>query len=120
MSPNKCAQVYSCNADMSLRSLPEYPIEKKDSFFIMRFMETLDRFDIAILNELQSDGRLSNAELATRVELGEDDLDSGQTRALHRVGQRGLQTRLRPHTRQHALRRSQCGAEYFHGICTIS
>jgi Lrp/AsnC family transcriptional regulator, leucine-responsive regulatory protein len=32
-------------------------------------METLDRFDLAILNELQSDGRLSNAELATRVGL---------------------------------------------------
>ena len=32
-------------------------------------METLDRFDIAILNELQNDGRLSNAELAIRVGL---------------------------------------------------
>jgi DNA-binding Lrp family transcriptional regulator len=32
-------------------------------------METLDRFDIAILNELQNDGRLSNAELASRVGL---------------------------------------------------
>ena len=32
-------------------------------------METLDRFDLAILNELQNDGRLSNAELATRVGL---------------------------------------------------
>jgi Lrp/AsnC family transcriptional regulator, leucine-responsive regulatory protein len=32
-------------------------------------METLDRFDLAILSELQSDGRLSNAELATRVGL---------------------------------------------------
>lgn len=32
-------------------------------------METLDRFDLAILKELQDDGRLSNAELATRVGL---------------------------------------------------
>lgn len=32
-------------------------------------METLDKFDLAILNELQGDGRLSNAELASRVGL---------------------------------------------------
>ncbi len=32
-------------------------------------METLDKFDIAILNHLQSDGRLTNAELAHRVGL---------------------------------------------------
>ncbi len=32
-------------------------------------METLDKFDLAILQELQADGRLSNAELATRVGL---------------------------------------------------
>jgi DNA-binding Lrp family transcriptional regulator len=32
-------------------------------------METLDKFDIAILNELQADGRLSNTELAQRVGL---------------------------------------------------
>ena len=32
-------------------------------------METLDKFDWQILNELQSDGRLSNAELAQRVGL---------------------------------------------------
>lgn len=35
----------------------------------MRLMETLDRFDIAILQALQDDGRLSNAELANRVGL---------------------------------------------------
>src|SRR6188768_3710922 len=54
---------------MSLRSLPKNPTPKNESFSIMRFMETLDRFDLAILNELQNDGRLSNAELATRVGL---------------------------------------------------
>lgn len=32
-------------------------------------METLDKFDIAILEALQNDGRLSNAELASRVGL---------------------------------------------------
>ncbi|OOG54791.1 Lrp/AsnC family transcriptional regulator [Polaromonas sp. C04] len=32
-------------------------------------METLDKFDIAILHELQTDGRLTNAELAHRVGL---------------------------------------------------
>jgi Lrp/AsnC family leucine-responsive transcriptional regulator len=36
---------------------------------IALFMETLDKFDIAILHELQADGRLSNAELAQRVGL---------------------------------------------------
>jgi Lrp/AsnC family transcriptional regulator, leucine-responsive regulatory protein len=32
-------------------------------------LDTLDKFDLAILHELQSDGRLSNAELAQRVGL---------------------------------------------------
>jgi Lrp/AsnC family leucine-responsive transcriptional regulator len=32
-------------------------------------METLDKFDLAILSELQNDGRLTNAELASRVGL---------------------------------------------------
>ncbi len=32
-------------------------------------METLDKFDLAILQELQNDGRLTNAELAQRVGL---------------------------------------------------
>jgi len=32
-------------------------------------METLDKFDIAILHQLQTDGRLTNAELANRVGL---------------------------------------------------
>jgi Lrp/AsnC family leucine-responsive transcriptional regulator len=54
---------------MSLRSLPEKATHKKEFFFMMAFMETLDRFDIAILNELQHDGRLSNAELSSRVGL---------------------------------------------------
>jgi Lrp/AsnC family leucine-responsive transcriptional regulator len=34
-----------------------------------RTLQTLDKFDIAILRELQADGRLSNAELSTRVGL---------------------------------------------------
>ena len=32
-------------------------------------LDTLDKFDIAILRELQSDGRLTNAELSSRVGL---------------------------------------------------
>ena len=32
-------------------------------------MESLDKFDLAILKELQADGRLTNAELASRVGL---------------------------------------------------
>lgn len=32
-------------------------------------MKTLDKFDLAILNELQADARLTNAELASRVGL---------------------------------------------------
>ena len=32
-------------------------------------MESLDKFDLAILHELQNDGRLTNAELASRVGL---------------------------------------------------
>jgi DNA-binding Lrp family transcriptional regulator len=35
----------------------------------MRFMETLDKFDIAILGQLQTDARQTNAELASRVGL---------------------------------------------------
>jgi DNA-binding Lrp family transcriptional regulator len=34
-----------------------------------RSLQTLDKFDIAILQELQADGRLTNAELSTRVGL---------------------------------------------------
>jgi len=42
---------------------------KQFSFLINPLMETLDKFDIAILRELQTDGRLTNSELAQRVGL---------------------------------------------------
>jgi DNA-binding Lrp family transcriptional regulator len=42
---------------------------KQFSFLKSIEMETLDRYDIAILTELQTHGRLSNAELAQRVGL---------------------------------------------------
>lgn len=42
---------------------------KKSSFLKRGTMETLDQFDTAILQELQNDGRLTNAELAQRVGL---------------------------------------------------
>lgn len=38
-------------------------------FLCLGSMETLDKFDLAILQELQRDGRLTNAELASRVGL---------------------------------------------------
>lgn len=42
---------------------------EKFSFSWSAFVETLDKFDLAILQELQRDGRLTNAELAQRVGL---------------------------------------------------
>jgi len=52
-----------------LRFLPKIdPIEKEYCAKIDT-METLDKFDLAILHELQTDGRLSNAELSVRVGL---------------------------------------------------
>ncbi len=41
----------------------------KEYFYNEVTVETLDKFDIAILQELQGDGRLTNAELAQRVGL---------------------------------------------------
>jgi Lrp/AsnC family leucine-responsive transcriptional regulator len=49
--------------------MPCFGRYEKDSCLKLEFMETLDKFDIAILNELQTDGRLSNAELSARVGL---------------------------------------------------
>ena len=39
------------------------------SFANEAILETLDKFDLAILKELQADGRLSNAELSARIGL---------------------------------------------------
>jgi Lrp/AsnC family transcriptional regulator, leucine-responsive regulatory protein len=52
-----------------LRFVPRKPAFTNDSFYDWHIMETLDRFDLAILQELQNDGRLTNAELAQRVGL---------------------------------------------------
>ena len=54
---------------MSLLSLPVWAYHLKESCVKVKKMEALDRFDVAILNQLQADGRLSNAELAQRVGL---------------------------------------------------
>jgi Lrp/AsnC family transcriptional regulator, leucine-responsive regulatory protein len=54
---------------MSLLSMPRYSAFEKEYCLELPVMETLDKFDVAILNELQSDGRLSNTELAQRVGL---------------------------------------------------
>jgi DNA-binding Lrp family transcriptional regulator len=42
---------------------------EKESFFKYQLIEMLDKFDLRILEELQADGRLTNAELAQRVGL---------------------------------------------------
>jgi DNA-binding Lrp family transcriptional regulator len=49
--------------------MPGLSMIEKESFNSRAHMETLDKFDIAILQELQNDGRLTNAELAQRVGL---------------------------------------------------
>jgi DNA-binding Lrp family transcriptional regulator len=54
---------------MSLLFAPEATLLQKESFIIHPIMETLDKFDLAILQHLQADGRLTNAELAQRVGL---------------------------------------------------
>jgi Lrp/AsnC family transcriptional regulator, leucine-responsive regulatory protein len=54
---------------MSLRSVPVSGYAAQDSFSKLAFMETLDKFDIAILHELQREARLTNTELAQRVGL---------------------------------------------------
>jgi Lrp/AsnC family transcriptional regulator, leucine-responsive regulatory protein len=61
--------VYACSADMSLLSLPDKHLFEKESCAKIPIMETLDKFDLAILGELQMDARLTNAELASRVGL---------------------------------------------------
>ncbi len=54
---------------MSLLLLPLKTTKKKDPFLKLPNMETLDKFDLAILQHLQADGRLTNTELAQRVGL---------------------------------------------------
>lgn len=61
--------VYAHESDRCLRFMPDLGVTKKESFLKSTIMETLDKFDIAILQELQTDGRLTNAELAQRVGL---------------------------------------------------
>lgn len=54
---------------MSLLSHPINPTIKNHSFLEIHILETLDKFDLAILQHLQTDGRLTNTELAQRVGL---------------------------------------------------
>ena len=61
--------VYAPRNDRCLRFMRCLSHKKKGSFLELDTMETLDKFDIAILQELQNDGRLTNAELAQRVGL---------------------------------------------------
>jgi Lrp/AsnC family leucine-responsive transcriptional regulator len=54
---------------MFLLFMPSNQYDEKGSFANAWFMETLDRYDLQILAELQADARLTNAELAQRVGL---------------------------------------------------
>jgi len=54
---------------MSFLSLPDSGYPEQDYCWQTRKMKTLDKFDIAILNELQLDARLTNTDLASRVGL---------------------------------------------------
>jgi len=62
-------KVYACTEDRCLRSLSRKAIIEKDPFSKCHILESLDKFDLAILQELQADARLTNAELAQRVGL---------------------------------------------------
>src|SRR6185369_5470688 len=54
---------------MCLLFMPGYRLTWQDPFPNPAFMDTLDKFDAAILAELQAEARLTNAELAQRVGL---------------------------------------------------
>ena len=62
-------KVYADKLDKSLLSLPDFSYPAKQSCSKALKLETLDKFDLAILAELQADARLTNAELASRVGL---------------------------------------------------
>ena len=49
--------------------MPPGAMIRKESFWNTRIVESIDKFDLAILQELQANGRLTNAELAQRVGL---------------------------------------------------
>ncbi len=69
MSPKIVGKVYADELDKSLRSVPGYRPAGKGSFLESTDMETLDKFDVKILEQLQADARLTNTELAQRVGL---------------------------------------------------
>lgn len=52
-----------------MRFVPYFDYPAQDPFLKIQFMQTLDKFDVAILKELQTDARLTNAELASRIGL---------------------------------------------------
>ena len=63
------SKVYAQGRDKSLRSVRQSGLFAQDSCCKILTMETLDKFDVAILVQLQSDARQTNAELASRVGL---------------------------------------------------
>jgi DNA-binding Lrp family transcriptional regulator len=69
LARQKYRKVYALCAGMSLLFRPGKTSTPKESFLKWPLMETLDRYDLAILHHLQADGRLTNTELAQRVGL---------------------------------------------------
>src|SRR6476469_2269569 len=61
--------VYARQHELFMLSVPRTGELEKGSCLNWQEMETLDRYDIQILQELQADARLTNAELAQRVGL---------------------------------------------------
>ena len=61
--------MYAQHTDKCLLYMPCFGQIEQGYCWKIAKMETLDRFDIAILAELQNDARLTNAELASRVGL---------------------------------------------------
>ena len=59
----------SCAGICAFVFVPCLPLFQKESFLKLAKMNTLDKYDVAILQELQADARLTNAELAQRVGL---------------------------------------------------
>jgi Lrp/AsnC family leucine-responsive transcriptional regulator len=59
-------KVYACTPEKSLRSLPTFTYYAQEPCLKTTM---LDKFDLSILNALQANARLTNAELAQRVGL---------------------------------------------------
>jgi hypothetical protein len=61
--------VYSADLDKSLSFVSHFSYRLNDFFLKIRFVQTLDKFDVAILKELQTQARLTNVERGSRIGL---------------------------------------------------